>query len=197
MTTFQPARCTDTSVPGCQTRPRDLFADPFRAELAATPQPIAFQAAVEHKRRRTTHRVQEELHRGPDTLSGRPAARRAAGCADGAEQVEQMCPLGLIQLQCVRDPVGDDLGDARGAAALELGVVLGRDACEEGDLLAAQARDPPAGSAVAGQSGQLGADPAAPLDGAPWPWLRGGVRKVPPSALGSCYTTPTAGHWNE
>lgn len=33
--------------------------------------------------------------------------------------------------------------------------------------------------------------------GAPWPWLRGGVRKAPPSALGSCYTTPTAGHWNE
>ena len=76
-----------------------------------------------------------------------------------AEQVEQVGPLGLVELQGVGDAVDDAVGDAGGVAALEPGVVLDGDAGEEGDLLAAQARDPPAVAAVDGQPGLLGGDP--------------------------------------
>ena len=119
------------------------------------------QASVEHERGRAGHRVDDALHRGPDVLRGGPAARRA-GAASGADQVEQMRPLGLIELQCVRDAVDDALGDAGGVAALEPGVVLAGDAGEDGDLLAAQARDPPALAAIDGQPGLRGTDPGPP-----------------------------------
>jgi hypothetical protein len=69
-----------------------------------------------------------------------------------------MGPLGLVEVQGVGDAVDDAVGDAGGVAALEPGVVLARDACEEGDLLAAQARDPSAVAAVGGQPGLGGAD---------------------------------------
>jgi hypothetical protein len=85
------------------------------------------QAPVEHERGRADHRVQDALHRGPDSLSGRPAARRA-GRASGAEQVEQVGPLGVVELQGVGDGVDDAVGDAGGVAALQPGVVLAGDA---------------------------------------------------------------------
>ncbi len=44
--------------------------------------------------------------------------------AGGAHQVDEMGPLGLIELQCASDAVDNALGDAGGVAALELGVVL-------------------------------------------------------------------------
>jgi hypothetical protein len=57
-------------------------------------------------------------------------------------------PLGLIELQCASDAVDDALGDAGGVAALELGVVLTRDARQQGDLVPAQAGDSPTLSAI-------------------------------------------------
>jgi hypothetical protein len=42
------------------------------------------QASIEHESGRADHRVQDALDRGPDALSGRPAAR-PAGRASGAE----------------------------------------------------------------------------------------------------------------
>jgi hypothetical protein len=67
--------------------------------------------------------------------------------------------FGVVELQGAGDAVDDALGDAGGAAALEPGVVVGRDAGQEGDLLAAQARDPPAVPAVDGEPRLLRADP--------------------------------------
>jgi hypothetical protein len=81
--------------------------------------------------------------------SGRPAAQRA-GRAGGAEQVDQVRPPGLVELQRMRDAVDDALGDAGGGAAFEAGVVLDRDAGKEGRLLAPQTLDPPAATAVDG-----------------------------------------------
>ena len=107
-----------------------------------------------HRTRNSSLRVDSS----PIRLLCRPAARRT-GRAGGADQVEQMCPLGVIELQCVRDAVDDGLRDAGGVAALEPGVVLGGDAGEDGDLLAAQARDASAVSVIHGQPGLLGADP--------------------------------------
>ena len=49
-----------------------------------------------------------------------------------------MRPLGFVELQCVGDAVDDALGDAGGVAAFEADVVLGGDAGEQRDLLAAQ-----------------------------------------------------------
>src|SRR6185437_9018822 len=70
-----------------------------------------------------------------------------------------MRPFGVIELQCVRDAVDDAFGYAGSVAALEAGVVLGGDAGEDGDLLAAQARDPATVCVIHGQPGLLGADP--------------------------------------
>jgi hypothetical protein len=72
-----------------------------------------------------------------------------------------MRPLGLVELQRVGDAVDHALGDAGGGAALEAGVVLDRDAGEEGGLFAPQALDPPTGTAVYGQPGLLRADPGS------------------------------------
>jgi hypothetical protein len=72
-----------------------------------------------------------------------------------------MRPLGLVELQRVGDAVDHALGGAGGGAALEAGVVLDRDAGEEGGLLAAQALDPPPTTAVHGQPGLLRADPGS------------------------------------
>jgi hypothetical protein len=69
-----------------------------------------------------------------------------------------MGPLGIVEVQGVGDGVDDAVGDAGGVAALQPGVVLARDACQEGDLFAAQARDPSVVAAVHGQPGQLGAE---------------------------------------
>ena len=94
------------------------------------------------------------MHRGPDLLGG--CAAGCAGGAGGADQIDEMCPLRLVQLQCASDAVDDALGDAGGVAALELRVVLAGDAGQEGDLVAAQARDPSTLSAIGGQTGLLG-----------------------------------------
>ena len=64
-----------------------------------------------------------------------------------------MGPLSVVEVQGVGDAVDDAVGDAGGVAALEAGVVLAGDAGQEGDFLAAQARDPPAVTAVGGQPG--------------------------------------------
>ena len=93
------------------------------------------------------------MHRGPNPLWGCPAG--CAGGAGGADQIDEMGPLGLIQLQGASDAVDDALGDAGGVAALEPRVVLAGDAGQEGDLVAAQARDPSTLSAVGGQAGLL------------------------------------------
>jgi hypothetical protein len=52
------------------------------------------------------------------------AGRRRCGRGSGADQVEQMRPLSLIQLQGVSDAVDDALRDASGVATLKLDVVL-------------------------------------------------------------------------
>src|SRR6266571_5676333 len=93
------------------------------------------------------------------TCCGAGLRGRPAGAAGGPDQVEQVHPLGVVELQRVRDAADDALRDAGGVAALEPGVVLGRDPGEDGDLLAAQARDPPVLSPVHGQPGLRGADP--------------------------------------
>jgi hypothetical protein len=45
------------------------------------------QASVEHERGRAVHRVEDALHRGPDPLPSRAAARWTGG-ASGAEEVD-------------------------------------------------------------------------------------------------------------
>jgi hypothetical protein len=99
-------------------------------------------------------------------------------------------PLGLVELQGLRDAVDDAVGDAGGVAALQPGVVLAGDASQQGDLLAAQARDPPAVAAVGGQSGLLGADPG-PSRAQELPDLRA---EVAPGAAVEVAVLVAAGH---
>ncbi len=120
----EPARVrVEEDEPGVAGRPDRVGVDRREQRESEVVGGQDVQASVEHERGRAAHRVQDALHRGPDALRGRPAARRT-GRGSGADQVEQMRPLGLIELQCVRDAVDDALRDAGGVAALEPGVVL-------------------------------------------------------------------------
>src|ERR1700755_2267058 len=67
--------------------------------------------SVKHERGRAGHRVDDALDRGQDVLRGRPAAR-PAGAAGGPDQVEQVRPLSVVELQRVRDAVDDAVRDA-------------------------------------------------------------------------------------
>jgi hypothetical protein len=51
--------------------------------------------------------------------------------------IEEVGPLGLVELECGRQCLQDRLGDARQVPAFESGVVVGADTGEQGDLLAA------------------------------------------------------------
>jgi hypothetical protein len=75
------------------------------------------------------------LHCGPDPLGGRPAD--CTGGAGGADQVEKMRPLGLIELEGASNAVDDALRDSGGVATLKPRVVLARDPRQNGDLVAA------------------------------------------------------------
>ena len=79
----------------------------------------------------------------------------------GAREVEQVRPLGLVELQRPRERLEDGVGDTAHVAALEPGVVVDADAGEQRDLLAAQARNAPR-AAEGGQTRLFGRDPGAP-----------------------------------
>jgi hypothetical protein len=85
---------------------------------------------------------------GPDLLRRWPAAGATAGpgCAG---KVEQMFPLGLIELQRPGERIEHALGHAGEVPALELGVVLDADTGQVGDLAAAQARHASATTEIA------------------------------------------------
>ena len=69
-----------------------------------------------------------------------------------ADEVEQVGPFGVVELQCPHDAFEDVIGDTVGVAALEAGVVLDADPGQHGDLFAAQPLDPPV-APVDGQAG--------------------------------------------
>lgn len=71
-------------------------------------------------------------------MSRWPSLSCAGWRACCAKQVEQVCLLGLIEVEGVRDAVDHALGDTDGVAALETDVVLRGDADEQGRLFATQ-----------------------------------------------------------
>lgn len=83
--------------------------------------------------------------------------RRAAAKAGGAGQVVQVSAFGFVELEGYREGVQDFVGGSGEVAAFEAGVVVDADACEQGDLLAAQPGHAPV-AAVGGQSGLLRGD---------------------------------------
>ena len=89
------------------------------------------------------------------------------GSLDDLRSARSAVTLPLLRKDFIVDPYQVVESWAAGAdaillivAALEPGVVLGRDPGENGDLLAAQARDPTA-AAAGQQTGPLGCDPGA------------------------------------
>jgi hypothetical protein len=99
-------------------------------------------------------------------MVGRTDCRGACGVgcfrAGGPKQIDEMCALRVVELQRTCDRVDDALGWAGRVAAFETGVVLARDAGEEGDLFASQTLDPPAFAAIRGTARLRGRDPGAP-----------------------------------
>ena len=95
----------------------------------------------------------------PLTGPARGAARRGAWVVPAARIRSTRWVRSASSSWSARDAVDDALGDAGGVAALELGVVLARDARQEGNLVAAQARDPSTLSAIGVQPRLLRGDP--------------------------------------
>src|SRR3954452_6423991 len=164
------------------------------------------EPAVEDHYRHGWHRVDQALNRRPDPIRRRctslPGPGRRTG---GAEQVEQVRPLGAVEPQRLRDALDDAFGDAGGVAALQADVVLRGDPDQERRLLPAQSRHPAAVSAVGGKARLLRGDPgpagAEELpdlgpDSVAGAWLRGGhahTLRRPGPMWGSLPVTPTPG----
>ena len=105
--------------------------------------------------RRRLDLVEQALHDRADARLGRPRAPRRDR-ARGARQIEEVRALGVVELQRPGQRFEHELGDAADLAALQAPVVVGADAGQRRDLLAAQAGHPPL--AVARQAGLLGRD---------------------------------------
>ena len=86
--------------------------------------------------------VEDALHTGPQLLLAGGAAAPVAGVGCPGE-VEQVDPLGLVELEGGRHGFQDRLGHAGEVAALQARVVVGADVGEHGDFLAPQPFDPP------------------------------------------------------
>ena len=106
------------------------------------------------------HGVQGLLDAGPDLLRAGPAPG-PYGAVGRPGQVEQMDPLGLVELQRGGQGVEDAFGDPAQVAPLEPDVVVDADPGEQGDLLPAEPGDAPV-APVRGQAGPIRADPGPP-----------------------------------
>lgn len=100
---------------------------------------------------------------GRSALADAPLARWRDGRTPRGPARPGRCALGLVEPEGVGQGVQHLLGDAGEVAALQARVVVGADAGEQRDLLAAQPRDPSV-AAPRGQAGLLGGDPGAPGD---------------------------------
>ena len=117
-------------------------------------------AGVPHVRRHPGHGVEGLLDAGPDLLRAGPPPG-SYGAVGRPGQVEQMDPLGLVELQRGGQGVEDALGDPAEIAPLEPDVVVDADPGEQGDLLPAEPGDASV-AAVRGQAGPIRADPGPP-----------------------------------
>jgi hypothetical protein len=103
--------------------------------------------------RRRLDLVQEAPHDRADAPAG-GARTRAGDRAGGADQIEQVRALGVIESQRPRQRLEDLLGHAGHLAALEPAVVVRADTGQRGNLFPAKPGHPPL--AVAGQTDLLG-----------------------------------------
>ena len=74
----------------------------------------------------------------------------------GASKVEEVCALGVVELERSGQRFQHAVGDAAQVSAFQAGVVRNADAGQDGDLFAAQARD--ASRTVGRQASLLGRD---------------------------------------
>jgi len=108
--------------------------------------------------------VQEALDGSANPLLRGPANGGAAGRGvGGAGEVEQVHPVGLVELQGAGDSFEDVLGRSPHVSSFEPHVVLGADAGEHRQLLAPQTLHPPV-AAVRRPAGLLGRDPRSSRD---------------------------------
>src|SRR5439155_6468031 len=100
------------------------------------------QPPLAHERRRSGHRVEDALHARPGSLLRRATTSpsRRMRCT---REVEEVGPLGLVELQRTSKSLQDALRDATRVAALEARVVVDADPGEERHFLSAKPRDTP------------------------------------------------------
>lgn len=118
------------------------------------------EPAIVDEGRERDDRVDDPPDAGADALRPGSPARHPLDVRD-PDEIEQMGPLGLVELQRPADGVKDLVRDPARVAAFEPRVVLDADVGKEGDLLAAQAGHPPFAT-VHRQAGSLGRDPGPP-----------------------------------
>ena len=156
--------CVESS-PTRSERPRSYGSRPASDRRVAT---TSF-ASVSDVRRRSRHRVQGALDVRPHPLLRRaPACRRRR--VRGARKVEEMRPLGIIELQRTRQRLQDAFRDSVHVPPLEAGVVVDADAGQDRHLLAAEPWDA-AAIAVDVQGRLVWPSCSAPATSAPKPSL--------------------------
>jgi hypothetical protein len=105
--------------------------------------------------------VKHSLHARTNALRRR-APPGTMGCLLCACEIEEVCALGLVELERAGDCLKHLLGHPGRVAALKARVVVGAYSSKERRLLAAKARNAPRATAVDRQSGLLRTDPRAP-----------------------------------
>src|SRR5690242_6927409 len=121
------------------------------------------EAAVADEGGDVGHAVEDEPGRWPQLLRYLPAGGPGGAGVGGAGEIEQVQPLGLVELERAGDGLQHGVGDAGQVALFQARVVVGADTGEHGDFLAAQPGNAPV-AAVEGQPGLLRGDPGAAGD---------------------------------
>ena len=96
-------------------------------------------ARVPHERRRSGHRVEHALHARPDPLPPPPTSSVSRQLGRTG-QIEEVGPLGVVQLKSAGERLEHPLRDPVQVAALQAGVVVGTDPGEERDFLPPEPR---------------------------------------------------------
>ena len=117
---------------------------------------------VAHEGGRRRDRIEDALDARPQTLRRR-SATPAQSRVHRAGEIEEVRPLGVVELQRARKRLEDALGDTRRAASLEPRVVIDADPGQQRDFLPAQSWDAPR-AAVGAQTCLLRRDLRAPRD---------------------------------
>jgi hypothetical protein len=103
-----------------------------------------------HDPGRSGEPIEDMLDAGPNLLTRGPLTSRWTARSESTCEIEQIRPFDLVELQGPSKRVEHTVGDTLEVSTFDACVIGGADAGQDGNLLAAQPRDPTA--AIGGQT---------------------------------------------